>query len=205
MEKQYYSNLRLDLVKLISIEKIENILEIGGGEFDTLKYVVNKYNCNGVGVDIRIPSDTDKIKFYQYDLDKIDNSFLNGQKFDLIIAGDVLEHTIYPEKVIEKLNSLLNNSGVFILSVPNIRSLRALYFIFIKGVFPRNDNGLFDRTHRSWFTYKNIEFILKSNNFEIVNYKPLGRLEKFFFGRKSFVSEFLALQHSFVVKRKKIV
>lgn len=202
MKENYYSNFRLDLVKLINKENIESVLEIGGGEFDTLKHIVNKYNCSGVGVDIRIPRDTDKIKFYQYDLDKIDNDFLKGQKFDLIIAGDVLEHTIYPEKVIENLNCLLNTNGIFILSVPNIRSFRAFYYIFIKGIFPRNESGLFDKTHRSWFTYKNMEYFLKSNNFEILNYKPLGRLEKYFFGRKSLISEFFALQHCFVVRRK---
>lgn len=203
MAVKYYSNLRTDLIRLVEVNKIENALEIGGGNFDTLKHIVETHNCNGVGVDIRVPESVNKIKFYQFDLDKIDHdNFLKGMQFDLILAGDVLEHTIYPEKICSILNGLLSPNGNFILSVPNIRSIRALYWIFFKGIFPRNNSGLFDSTHRSWFTYKNMANILNENNFEIVKYRPLGRFEKYFFGKRTIFSEFFALQHCFVVKRK---
>lgn len=203
MANNYYSNLRTDLISLIDVKEIENALEIGGGNFDTLKYIVEHHNCNGVGVDIRVPDNVNKIKYYQFDLDKIDeDNFLKGMQFDLILAGDVLEHTIYPEKICSIISNLLSPNGMFILSVPNIRSIRALYWIFIKGIFPRTDSGLFDKTHRSWFTYRNMENILRDSNFEIVKYKPLGRFDKYFFGKKSLLSEFFALQHCFVVKRK---
>jgi SAM-dependent methyltransferase len=202
MKNNYYSNMRKDLIELINNNNLEYVLEIGGGDFDTLKYIVNKYNCKGVGLDIRIPLDTDSINFYQCDLDKIENQkFIFDKNFDLIIAGDVLEHTINPDKICQYLNKILDKNGVFIVSVPNIRSIRALYNIFIRGIFPRESNGLFDKTHRSWFTYRNMSDILLESGFEILDYKPLGRLKKIFFGRRTVLSEFLALQHCFVVKK----
>jgi hypothetical protein len=202
MKNNYFSNIRLDLIKLITKNQINNALELGGGDFDTLKHVVKKYNCNGVGLDIRIPENTERITFYQCDLDNIETyNFSFNQKFDLIIAGDVLEHTIYPDKICRYLQGVLDENGIFILSVPNIRSIRAFYWIFVAGIFPREPNGLFDKTHRSWFTYKNMRDILEESGFEIINYKPLGRLQKLFFGKKTLFSEFLALQHCFVVKK----
>jgi SAM-dependent methyltransferase len=203
MENKYFSNIRKDLISLINKKEVVNALEIGGGDFDTLKFIVDKYKCKGTGLDIRTPKNVNNIKFYQCDLDNIDKSKLEFiQKFDLIIAGDVLEHTINPDRVCQFLNTILDENGIFILSVPNIRSIRALYWIFIAGTFPREQSGLFDKTHRSWFTHKNITDILNETGFEIIEYKPLGRLQKYFFGKKSILSEFLALQHSFVVKKK---
>ena len=76
MENKYFSNIRKDLIGLINKKEIVNALEIGGGDFDTLKYIVDKFKCKGTGLDIRVPENVNSIKFYQCDLDNIDKNKL---------------------------------------------------------------------------------------------------------------------------------
>lgn len=199
----YYSNLRNDLISLIYKKDVKTILELGGGEFDTLNFLMNKFSALGVGIDKRKPKNIKTFEFYQVDLDNPSIfEAVGDRKFDLIIAGDVLEHTSNPEIICTKLIDLLEDDGIFILSVPNIRNIKAFFWIFILGTFPRNEKGLFDKTHRSWFTYSDLKKMLQRCGYQIIKYKPLGRLELLFFGRRTIFSEFLALQHAFVLKKK---
>jgi 2-polyprenyl-3-methyl-5-hydroxy-6-metoxy-1,4-benzoquinol methylase len=48
---------------------------------------------------------------------------LAGRQFDVITAFDVMEHSDAPEPLIEKLHSLLSPGGVFLVTVPNGRTL----------------------------------------------------------------------------------
>ncbi len=200
----YFSNLRNDLISLIYKKDVKTILELGGGEFDTLNFLINKFNASGVGIDQRKPKNTKTFEFYQGDLDNPSIfEALGDRKFDLIIAGDVLEHTSNPEIICTKLMDLLDDDGIFILSVPNIRNIKAFFWIFIMGTFPRNEKGLFDKTNRSWFTYSDLKGMLLRCGYLIMKYKPLGRLEPLFFGRRTIFSEFLPLQHAFIVRKNR--
>ena len=47
---------------------------------------------------------------------------LRGQKFDVILAGDVLEHCVHPELVVFQFHELLADNGKLIVSLPNVDS-----------------------------------------------------------------------------------
>jgi 2-polyprenyl-3-methyl-5-hydroxy-6-metoxy-1,4-benzoquinol methylase len=81
---------------------------------------------------------------------------LIGKKFDVILLGDVLEHLQDPWDVLKKLISFLSTNGRIIVSVPNIQHIELFINVYLKGEWPYNDRGIFDRTHLRWFTYKNI-------------------------------------------------
>lgn len=71
--------------------------------------------------------------------------------YDRILFGDVLEHLARPADVLRWAATLLGPAGRVVLSVPNIAhwtGRRAL----LRGRFPREDHGLFDRTHLQFLT-----------------------------------------------------
>lgn len=81
---------------------------------------------------------------------------LQNMQFDYILLGDVLEHLVDPWKVLSRLKTLLSPDGKLIISLPNIQHIELFISIYLKGEWPHNDRGIFDKTHLRWFTYKNI-------------------------------------------------
>jgi SAM-dependent methyltransferase len=83
-----------------------------------------------------------------------------GRSFDCIIFADVLEHLIDPRKSVQQACEYLQPGGCMVVSIPNIRHMSAFGAIFLRGNFPQNDRGIFDRTHLRWFTISDARKLL---------------------------------------------
>lgn len=71
--------------------------------------------------------------------------------YDVILFGDVLEHTRNPVDILAESRKLLAPGGRVILSVPNVAYIMVrLRMIF--GIFEYADSGIMDRTHLRFFT-----------------------------------------------------
>lgn len=84
---------------------------------------------------------------------------LHGQRFDVILACDVLEHLRWPEQVLKELVGLLQPMGSLVISLPNI-AYAGVAAALRAGVFDYADKGLLDRTHLRFFTRRSIEQLL---------------------------------------------
>jgi methionine biosynthesis protein MetW len=87
--------------------------------------------------------------------------------FDAIVCGDVLEHLADPWRALGALAALLRPGGVAVVSLPNAAHWtvrRAL----LRGRFPREDHGLFDRTHLRWLTRRDARELVTGAGLEIV-------------------------------------
>ena len=102
------------------------------------------------------------------DLDWLDlRERLDGQKFDVVLAGDVLEHCSKPELVLLQIHDLLNPGGYVVISLPNIAH-GDVRLALLRGEFNYRDTGLLDRTHIRFFTRNSIESFLNQNAFKLV-------------------------------------
>ena len=77
---------------------------------------------------------------------------------DIIIANNVFNHSNEPGNFIKGVNNLLKNDGKFIFEQPN----------FTKGVLSLKFDQIYHE-HISYFTVKNIDSILRYNDFKIMN------------------------------------
>ena len=101
------------------------------------------------------------------DLDWLDlREKLAGQKFDVVLAGDVLEHCSRPELVLLQLHELLEINGYVVISLPNIAH-GDVRLSLLAGAFDYRDTGLLDRTHLRFFTRSSIETFLTDNDFKM--------------------------------------
>jgi methionine biosynthesis protein MetW len=73
-------------------------------------------------------------------------------RFDVLIAGDVLEHLADPWAVLRRFAAIVEPGGTVVVSLPNVRHWETVFAIAIQGRFPRRNEGVFDRTHLRWFT-----------------------------------------------------
>jgi methionine biosynthesis protein MetW len=84
------------------------------------------------------------------DLETLDPAPLG--RFDVLVAGDVLEHLADPWAVLRRFATIVEPGGTVVVSLPNVRHWETVFAIAVQGRFPRRNEGVFDRTHLRWFT-----------------------------------------------------
>ena len=102
------------------------------------------------------------------DLDTLDLAAeLPDQRFDIVVAADVLEHTRNPGRVLSEAMRVLDADGAVVVSIPNVAHA-AVRLALLAGEFPYADIGLLDRTHLHFYTVASATDLLVSCGLEIV-------------------------------------
>ena len=213
--KKYFTNVRYDLIKLLPVNPEAKVLEIGAGGGDTLIEIKKKNLAKEVvGIELMEMPESNQLhplidKFLISNIETGTLPFLDSY-FDVILIGDVLEHLVNPWKTVERLSKYLKKGGVFIVSAPNIRFIKAFIKIFLKGDFAYEKQGLFDKTHLRFFCKKNIEQLFSTNCLRVESIIPIDKLwddgkvyKKKVFNKITFgiFEEFLTLQYIVVAKK----
>jgi 2-polyprenyl-3-methyl-5-hydroxy-6-metoxy-1,4-benzoquinol methylase len=92
--------------------------------------------------------------------------------FDCLIAADVLEHLADPWAALRGAAGMLAPGGTAIVSLPNILFWPALLRIVRTRRWPREDEGVFDRTHLRWFTEADAVELLQQAGLRDVQVHP---------------------------------
>ena len=79
--------------------------------------------------------------------------------FDVVLAGDVLEHLLDPLAVLRASTARLAAGGRVVLSIPNVGHAD-LRLALLQGKFEYRETGLLDDTHIKFFTYDSLMALL---------------------------------------------
>ncbi len=93
---------------------------------------------------------------------------LPHESFDHAIFGDVLEHLLDPESVVRQAAALLVPGGSLLACMPNVQHW-SVFAQLILGQWPRQDSGLFDRTHIRWFTLNDMIGLMEQAGLVVEN------------------------------------
>lgn len=95
--------------------------------------------------------------------------------YDAVIAADVLEHVRHPEMVLASIRGLLPPDGILVASVPNIRFVRVVAPLVLRGRFEYSESGVLDRTHLRFFTRSSLLGLLRECGFvvEVIRRAPM--------------------------------
>jgi len=142
-----------------------------------------------------------------YDLNNTKEKIpLEDNSIDIIIAGEVIEHLIDPNKVISEFHRILKSDGILVISTPNICSLVNRVKMFF-GKIPNYScfpvKGKNDRRH---YTDYNKEILIKmfeEEGFEVESIKTNGII---LHSKRIFLLKItpLSFGENFVMKCKKI-
>ncbi|KRP28215.1 MAG: hypothetical protein ABS28_00660 [Cryomorphaceae bacterium BACL22 MAG-120619-bin32] len=180
--KNYYSNIRYDLIEFFDKKKYFKVLEIGAAYGENLFYLKENGLANeAIGIELfqdeKNKNNYKKIdKFIFGNINEIDLLEYKNY-FNLILLPDVLEHIYDPKKTLSIVHQLLSDDGEIVVSMPNIRHYSAFVRVFLKGNFSYDENGIFDYTHVRFYCKKNIQELLESSNFQII--KVEGSIRNF--------------------------
>lgn len=165
----YYGHERPEMLRLIP-PTATRVLEIGcaAGVFAASVKRTIQAEVWGVEYDVRAAERAclvvDHLLIGDVDtcLAEIPNAY-----FDVVVCNDVLEHLVEPSKTLALLQPKLRRDGVVVASLPNIRYAPALGTILFGRDFPKDDEGIFDRTHLHFFTRKSIVRTFEKSGFAV--------------------------------------
>lgn len=88
-------------------------------------------------------------------------------EFDVVLAGDVLEHLLDPQAVLNRMARLIVPTGRIVVSLPNIAHADVKLSL-LRGQFNYTPWGLLDRTHVRFFTLNSVRDLVKKAGLQIV-------------------------------------
>ncbi len=192
------------------------VLEIGTASGYLGEYLIAEKKCEVWGVE-PVKEQFEDAKNYGYtkllnltaEQFLLDSNFA-GEKFDVILLGDVLEHMVNPEIVLSGLTKYLKPSGRIVASLPNVAHFSIRIKLFC-GKWDMVDAGILDRTHLRFFTRKTMLEMFGKAGLDILECRPTnGAMERFGInklfgvGKKLlfFWPTFFAIQFVFVGKNR---
>ena len=128
--------------------------------------VLRDHGCSVVGIELDSEAATVASRYCERvivgDLDTIDvDAELGSDRFDVIVAADVLEHLKDPLAAVRKLRRFLTPDGFFVISLPNVAH-GSVRLALLQGHFRYQRTGLLDETHLRFFTRETIIELLDS-------------------------------------------
>lgn len=173
-----------EIVRIITERRPGKILDLGCGNGYILRMLppsFERYGCEVSKSAVDFISDKDKgVHCVVCDLNK---EFPFDADFDIIVASEVLEHLVNPDKVLENVKAHLTKQGLFLVTTPNVVHW-TFRLQFLRGRFPT-----YNKSHLYFWDLEGFQDLLQSYGYQILNFYPTV-LETPFWPLTSILSRF---------------
>ena len=169
----YYDNVNPTLFKLVNTDA-KSIIEFGCGAGAMARAIKEKSpDIHYVGVkliaeelvkardvlSISLRRNLDNLSAWDDDAEL--SAAMPLAHFDHVIFGDVLEHLYDPARALGEAARRLKPGGSALVCIPNVQHW-SVFQNLITGSWPREEMGLFDKTHIRWFALGDMVALLQS-------------------------------------------
>ncbi|HEX4727147.1 MAG TPA: bifunctional glycosyltransferase/class I SAM-dependent methyltransferase [Jatrophihabitans sp.] len=96
-----------------------------------------------------------------------------GSRYDVVVAGDVIEHLSRPNELLRQLHQVLRPGGQVLLSVPNFGHWYPRVRV-ATGTFGYDRRGILDNTHLRFFTRSTLRRTVRAAGFDILDEVATG-------------------------------
>jgi 2-polyprenyl-3-methyl-5-hydroxy-6-metoxy-1,4-benzoquinol methylase len=148
-----------------------SLLDIGCasryGREDWIHGLLAREGCELVGIDIDEPK-LDKIRAEGFDVRFADGcNFDLGQRFDVVFAGEVIEHLDDVKGFLSSVRRHLTTGGRLVLTTPNA-------FYVANFVYRLGGNGQVHPEHTCWYCEDTLRRVLEVNGYMSVELSYIG-------------------------------
>jgi len=191
----YYTLPRNEIFELVNVApRPKKIVEFGCGFGALGKTIKESWDCHLTGLELNPEAAKFLAPVYDefriVDLEEFNINDLSSS-YDCFIYADVLEHLRQPDLILKQHLAKLENGGTVIISIPNIRNLKVIFDLLIKGEWTYSSSGILDKTHYKFFTKKTLLSMLneagltveliKSNRDEFTGIKKIAAFISYLF------------------------
>ena len=156
-------------IELALIPEGSRVLEVGPAAGHVTR-ALKRHGCEvtGLEVDAELANLAEPFcrRMVVGNIEDLDLDVELPEEFDVILCGDVLEHMIDPEAVLQKLTRHLASTGQLVVSLPNVAH-GSVRLSLLEGKFTYGKEGLLDATHVRFFTLESIRELFNRNGLEI--------------------------------------
>ena len=163
--KESKNSLHYYVVNKLMWEKTDKVADLGAND-GALSERISPLVASMVAVDIKKPDSRPGVKSVEFDLNSDFTDILGRNKYDKVIALDVIEHLYDPEKSMERINNIMKTGGKLYISTANIAFIIMRATLLI-GWFNYGKRGILDKTHHRLFTINNFKRLLANSGFKV--------------------------------------
>lgn len=167
-DKIYINSGNEDVLKLIA-EPYRIILDVGCGS-GSLDHILtaNGHSVDGITIS---PAEYEEAKQHQrrtfiHNLEMGLPAEVLQVQYDYVVCSHVLEHIVYPQKLLKDIYKGLKVGGHLIVALPNIMHYKSRMKL-MGGKFDYADAGIWDNTHVKWYTFSSAKQLLIEYGFTI--------------------------------------
>jgi 2-polyprenyl-3-methyl-5-hydroxy-6-metoxy-1,4-benzoquinol methylase len=148
------------------------VLDVGIGDGSVAR-VLRKLRCRVWGIEVDKLLAHEAADLYESlvigDVTEVDlGDAFEGQRFDVVLLLDVLEHTTRPAEVLASVASVLEPDGWVVVSLPNVTHA-AVRLQLLGGQFTYTPEGLLDSTHLRFFDRRHVDLLFAEAGFSVLD------------------------------------
>lgn len=174
--RNYYNCKRTEMLKYLP-DSAQKILDVGCAEASFGALIKEKNNAEVWGIELNSEiAECAKEKIDKVLVGDISEKIteLPDNYFDCIFFNDVLEHLYDPYTLLKQIKYKLNNEGIIICSLPNIRHCPVLKDLILNKQWKYNEHGVLDFTHIRFFTQKSIIEMFENLDYSILKIEGIN-------------------------------
>ena len=176
-EKIYINSGNEDVLKLVTLPE-SRILDVGCGSGALAKNLsAAGHIVDGITISAKEYEAAGKFleTVYIHNLENgLPENILPSQ-YNYVICSHVLEHIVYPEKLLKDIYKVLKPGGFLVVALPNIMHYKSRLKL-IAGKFEYEDAGIWDNTHVKWYTFNSAKKLFTEYGFLIEKATVTGEL-----------------------------
>ena len=158
------------IVELIGSGKKVLDVGCGNGEIDKL-LIENNNEVNGIDISETCVRKAKEVGVSAVICDLENEDFPFEDKFDVILAAEIIEHVIDTDRFLQKIASSLKSDGELVLTTPNLAALgRRLLLLANKNPHIEVSLEKDSAGHVRYFIKDTLEKLLEKNSFRIISF-----------------------------------
>lgn len=177
LEEKVYSNLgNMEVLRVVPCAA-STVLDVGCGAGSNARILVQRGKIvDGVTLsqeEAHVAA-TLMREVWVYNLEDGLPPAVQADAYDCILCSHVLEHIVYPDKLLADIRSALKTDGRLIVALPNLLYHQNRLQLLV-GRFDYAGEGIMDNTHVRWYTFASAQRLLARHGFAVENAFGEGR------------------------------